>query len=78
MRLTAIWVSFARFESGSARVVAGLRPANGAKPRHHMKLTNNYSVAGSLSTITFKCVVTSLCNLIGTMNSPTVLSDSCN
>jgi len=52
------------------------RPQDERVARPHT--AQNYSVAtASLSTKTFRCVVTSLCSLIGTMNSPIVLSGSC-
>ena len=40
--------------------------------------TIDYSVAGSFSITTFRCAVTSLCSFTGTVNSPRVLSGSCN
>lgn len=42
----------------------------------HLPQVNPYSVA-SFSITTLKCVVTSLCSLRGTVNSPRVLRDSC-
>src|ERR1700760_1494125 len=37
-----------------------------------------YSATASFSITTFKCAVTSLCSLTGTLNSPTVFRGSCN
>src|SRR5207244_11573712 len=44
-------------------------------PARKSVLSWNYSTA-SFSMMTFKCVVTSLCSRIGTVNSPSVLSGS--
>ena len=50
------------------RLARSLRGANIA--------VQNYSATASFSMTTFRCVVTSLCSLMGTVNSPTVFKGS--
>src|SRR4029077_11374326 len=42
----------------------------------HRSAAETYSAAGSLSITTFKCAVTSLCSLTGTVNSTRVFNGS--